>query len=338
MKKKLLALTLVLVLVGGLVAGCGSDQDTSEEAGLNIGLVTDTGGLGDESFNDSANAGLDRAVEDFGVKKTVLEPSKEDDYYGYLKSLSEDESDLTFAVGYKLQKAVEKAAETFPDSKFAIIDSVVEADNVMSINFAEHEGSFLVGAIAGLKTETDTIGFIGGVEGDLIKKFEYGFRAGVKATNPDAEVIVNYAGTFGDVGLGKEIALAEHAKGADVIYHAAGGVGIGLINAAKENDFWAIGVDQDQSALAPDNVLCSMTKRVDNAVYAAIKKLKNDNFESGIVRFNLENDGVGYSDDAGNLTDELKQTADKYKAAIKNGEFEVPQDKEEFEAFEAPEL
>jgi basic membrane protein A len=214
----------------------------------------------------------------------------------------------------------------------------VDAPNVASLTFAEHEGSFLVGTIAGTATETDVVGFIGGLKFPLIEKFEYGFRAGVKAVNPDAEVLVNYADSFEDAAKGKEIALVQNQSGADIIFHAAGGVGVGLIQAAEEQDFWAIGVDQDQSRLAPDNVLCSMIKRVDVATFTISEEVINGNFQPGVRVFDLHNEGVGYSDDAGNLTDELKAVADQYKEMIKAGDFVVPQTADEFEAFEAPAL
>ena len=236
------------------------------------------------------------------------------------------------------------AAKQFPEQKFAVVDTVILDENekpipnVASLTFAEHEGSFLVGTIAGLTTKTNKIGFIGGMKFPLIQKFEYGFRAGVKAVNPDAEVIVNYADSFEDSAKGKEIALAQNQMGADVIYHAAGAVGVGLIQAAEEKGFWAIGVDKDQSDLAPENVLCSMIKRVDTATYSITKLVKEGKFEGKIFVYDLKNDGVGYSDKAGNLTDELKNTADKYKKAIIDGKIVVPSTEEEFNAFEVPQI
>lgn len=332
--KKIVSLALILVLVSGLIVGCSGASDE----GKVVGMITDTGGLGDQSFNDSAWAGVERAEEEYGISKKVLESDTADDYYPNLTSFAKEGTDLTIGVGFLFNESMKKAAEKFPENNFAIVDSVVDADNVASLTFAEHEGSFLVGVIAGLQTENDKVGFIGGLEMPLIKKFEYGFRAGVKTVNPDAEVLVNYADSFEDAAIGKEIAISQNNDGADVIYHAAGGVGVGLMNAAKERDFWAIGVDKDQSALAPENVLCSMVKRVDNAVFQTIEKVEKGTFEGGITTFDLASNGVGYSDDAGNLTDELKEAADKYKEAIANGEFSVPSTEEEFNSFEAPEL
>lgn len=334
MGRKVLKVLLVVLLIGMLTVGCTST--TSEKKVM--GMITDTGGLGDQSFNDSAWLGLQNAEKDFGIERKVLESESADDYSPNLTSFAEEKVDLIYGVGFLFAESMKAAADKFTDQKFAIIDSVVDAPNVASITFAEHEGSFLVGVIAGLQTETNKIGFIGGMELPLIKKFEYGFRAGVKSVNPDAEVIVNYAGNFEDSAKGKEIALAQHQAGADVIFHAAGGVGIGLINAAKEQGFWAIGVDQDQSALAPNNVLCSMVKRVDVGVYEVAKSVIDGKFEGGVKEFKIANDGVGYSDKAGNLTQELKDAAEKYKTAIKDGKFTVPQTEEEFNAFVVPSL
>lgn len=331
--RKALALLLVVMLVGGMFVGCGSSEDK-----VTVGMITDTGGLGDQSFNDSAWAGLERAEKDLGVEIKVLESETADDYFPNLTSFSEAKVDLAIGVGFLFNESMLQAAEKFPEQKFAIVDSVVEADNVASLTFAENEGSFLVGVIAGLQTETNKVGFIGGMKFPLIEKFEYGFRAGVKAVNPEAEVFVNYADSFEDSAKGREIAIVQNQKGADVIFHAAGGVGVGLIKAADEKGFWAIGVDQDQSALSPERVLCSMIKRVDTATFETAKAVKDGTFAGGIKVFNIANEGVGYSDNAGNLTDELKAAADKYKAAIAEGKFVVPGTKEEFEAFEAPEL
>ena len=331
--KKVLSLLLVVLMVGSMLAGCAA-----EEQGSVVGMITDTGGLGDQSFNDSAWAGMTQAEEEFGVAKKVLESDTADDYFPNLVSFAEEKTDLVIGVGFLFNEAMTQAAEKFPEQKFALIDSVVEADNVASLVFAENEGSFLVGVIAGMQTETNKVGFIGGMKFPLIEKFEYGFRAGVKAVNPEAEVFVNYADSFEDAAKGKEIALVQHQKGADVIFHAAGGVGVGLIQAAQEEGFWAIGVDQDQSALSPSNVLCSMIKRVDNAVYQTIKAVQEGNYTGGVTVFDLKADGVGYSDNAGNLTDELKAAADKYTDAIKAGTFAVPGTQAEFDAFEVPAL
>lgn len=337
MFKRNLALALAVVLVMSIVAGCAGGGN--EGANAKVGMITDTGGLGDQSFNDSAYDGLQRAEEEFGVEVSVLESSTADDYGPNLTSFAEENMDLTIGVGFLFEESMKTAADQFPEKNFAIVDAVVDKPNVASLTFKEHQGSFLVGVIAAQATETNKIGFIGGQEFPLIQKFEYGFRAGVKSVNPDAEVIVNYANSFEDAAKGKEIAKAQHDLGADVIYHAAGGVGLGLMEAAEEEDFWAIGVDKDQSGLAPENVLCSMVKRVDNATFLITESIVNENFEGGkVYSYGLADDGVGVSDEAGNLPSEYKELSDKYKKAIVDGEFEVPSTPEEFDAWEVPEI
>lgn len=333
MSKKIMSLMLVVVLVASMLAGCASSSEK-----MVIGMITDTGGLGDQSFNDLAWAGLEKAEKELKIERKVLESESADDYLPNLTSFSEEKVNLTIGVGFLFNEAMAQAADKFPEQNFAIVDSVVDKPNVASITFAEHEGSFLVGVIAGMATKTNKVGFIGGMEMPLIKKFEYGFRAGVKTVNPSAEVFVNYADSFEDAAKGKEIAISQHNKGADVIYHAAGGVGVGLIQAAEELNFWAIGVDKDQSALAPKNVLASMNKRVDTAVFGVVKSVVDGTFKGGVLTFNAANDGVGYSDAAGNLTPELKEAADKYLNAIKEGKFTVPSTEEEFNSFQAPTL
>lgn len=333
MSKKMMSLMLVIVLVASMLAGCAGSKEK-----MVVGMITDTGGLGDQSFNDLAWAGLEKAEKELKIERKVLESESADDYQPNLTAFAEEKTNLTIGVGFLFNEAMAQAADKFPEQNFAIVDSVVEKANVASITFAENEGSFLVGVIAGKTTKTNKIGFIGGMEFPLIKKFEFGFRAGVKSVNPTAEVFVNYADSFEDAAKGKEIAISQHNKGADVIYHAAGGVGVGLIQAADELGFWAIGVDKDQSQLAPENVLCSMNKRVDNAVFEVVKTVVDGTFKGGVLTFNIANAGVGYSDNAGNLTPELKEAADKYSKAIGEGKFTVPGTEEEFNSFQAPTL
>lgn len=347
MNKKVLALLLVGALVAGSLVGCSKPAAeapaTTEPAPaaaekMVMGMITDTGGLGDESFNDLAWAGLERAEKELAVERKSLQSQTVEDYLPNLTTFAEEKVNLVIGVGFLFDKTMAQIADKFPEQKFAIVDSVVDKPNVASITFAEQEGSFVVGVIAGLTTKTNKIGFIGGIEMPLIQKFEYGFRAGVKAVNPKAEVFVQYAGNFDDSAKGKEIAFIQNQKGADVIYHAAGGVGVGLMQAAKEKNFWAIGVDKDQSKLAPKNVLCSMNKKVDEAVFAVTKSVVDGTFKGGVLAFNAANNGVGYSDNAGNLPAETKTEADKWLQAIKDAKFAVPSTKEEFEKFEVPTL
>ena len=233
--------------------------------------------------------------------------------------------------------AITEAAANNPDTTFAIVDSVVEADNVASLVFAEEQGSFLVGAAAALKTQTGTIGFIGGVENDLIKKFEAGYAAGAQAVNPDIEILVNYISQppdfsgFSDPARGKEIAASQYEAGADIIYSAAGGSGLGAFEAAAEagapGDVWAIGVDSDQYNLVSEElqpyILTSMLKKVDVATFETIKVFCEGGDAGGVQVFDLSVDGVGYST-TGGFVDDITADLDAFKEQIISGEIEVP--------------
>ena len=335
---------VAIIVVSGLVAtACGGGGETAGggegDSDFKAAIVTDTAGLGDQSFNDSANRGLQQAGSELGIATQVYETSQPSDYEPSLQRAPSQGNDITFAIGFLMTDALTNVAGQNADAKYAIIDSVVEADNVASILFKEEEGSFLVGALAGLMTESDKIGFIGGLEVPLIKKFEAGFRAGVETVNPDAQVLVTYAGDFGDPGKGKEIALSQYAEGADVIYHASGGTGLGLFQAAQEKGpgFWAIGVDSDQYELAPDNTLTSMMKQVDVAVFETIKAAHEGNFQPGTTVFGLKEGGVGLAPTTSNNTpqeviDQVNALGDRIIA----GEFTVPTTEEELENFTPP--
>lgn len=369
-KKKIIALLTAVSMVGALFVGCGTatnkegegnKQETKQEekkaekieTKVTVGLSTDEGGRGDKSFNDSAIAGLDKIQGEYTVEPNILEAKKVDDYEPFLQTLAED-NELVFGVGFKMQKILEKVAEANPDTKFAIIDAVVEKPNVVSITFAEHEGSFLMGVIAGKTTKTNKVGFIGGVDMPLIQKFEAGFIAGVKSVNPEAAADllsrknVRYTGNFGDSKAGEEAAKQLYNGGIDVIYHAAGGCGIGLIKVAHDlraqnEDVWAIGVDQDQALTLPDYadaLLSSMMKRVDNGTYYVSKDLIEGNFKGGeVVSYSLADDGVGMAETTkDNTAPEVMELAEKYKKAIVDGTVKVPSTLEDLKVFEPVEV
>ncbi len=334
-------LLVLMVLVGLFVNACGGGDDKAGDGddSFKAAIVTDTAGLGDQSFNDSANRGLEKAGSELGIETQVYETSQPSDYEPSLSRAPSQGNDITFAIGFLMTDALTNAVAQNASAKYAIIDSVVEADNVASLNFKEEEGSFLVGAVAGLMTKSNKVGFIGGLEVPLIKKFEVGFKAGVMSVNPDAEILVTYAGSFNDPGKGKEVALSQYANGADVIYHASGGTGLGLFQAAQEKGagFWAIGVDSDQYELAPENTLTSMMKWVDVAVFETIKAAKEGNFKPGIVVFGLKENGVGLAPTTSKNTpkevvDQVKALGDKIIA----GEFTAPTTDEELENFTPP--
>ena len=338
MRKRIFGLS-VLAALSLLVAGCGGGDDTS------VYLVFDIGGRGDQSFNDSAAAGLDRATEELGIAASELEPTAGGENRDEVLNLAaEDGAQLVFGVGFLFTDAIAAAAETHPDTNFGLIDGFVPeltADsNLVSLGFAEHEGSFLVGAAAALKTQTGKVGFIGGVEIDLIKRFEAGFVAGVRHIDPGIEIDVKYISQppdfagFTDPAKGKEIGAAMYQAGADVVYHAAGSSGGGLFQSAKEQSegtgshVWAIGVDSDQYLTAGDDfqpyILTSMLKRVDVAVFETISTLVDDSFDGGYRTFDLSVDGVGYATSGGHVAD-IADQLDDLKAQVISGAITGPQ-------------
>jgi basic membrane protein A len=300
-----MALTLALVAVGCGGSGGGGEGGSSSDA--RPGLVLDVGGLGDDGFNDSAYAGLKRAEKDFGVKGDYLESTAPTDYTDNLTQLAENGFDPVIGVGFLMTEDLATVSKQFPDTQFAIVDSVVDTPNTMDLVFREQEGSYLAGIVAGLMTQEKTeytnpddkvVGFLGGQTGPLIGKFEAGYVAGVKAVCPDCKVLVQYAGAspeaFNDPAKGKEISLQQIDQGADVIYHAAGNTGAGLFDAASQEKIFAIGVDLDQAKLFPkDPILTSVVKRVDNSVYQTIDDVsKGEKPKGTTVDLGLKEKGI----------------------------------------------
>ncbi len=281
---------VVMVLLIGLIAAPVSAQAAK------IGLIFAEGGLGDQSFNDAAYRGLKQAEKELGVDVIYVEPADIAEMEEHQRAYAELGLDLVIVIGFIHQSALTEVSADYPDVKFAIVDDVVDNPNVTSLLFEEHEGSFLVGIVAGMMTETNTVGFVGGMEVPQIRKFQVGFEEGVKWANPDAQVLVNYAGAFDDPGRGRELAISQYERGADIIYHAAGGTGSGVIDAAASNDFYAIGVDSDQDYMVPGKVLTSMIKRVDLAVYEVIKAAVEGTLEGGTWVFGVADGGVGTSE------------------------------------------
>ena len=341
------ALAAVLALTA---AACGGDDSTDEPAaeepagepagdepasGLTLGVAFDTGGRGDGTFNDAAARGADQAEADLGYTVAELEATTADDRAPNLEALSSAGNNLIVAVGFAFGDALEAVAAANPDTFYGWIDGYYDGPNIITTAFAEHEGSFLVGAAAALKSQTGKIGFIGGQEIDLIKKFEAGYIAGAKAVNPDIVVESQYLGAAGDNAAwgspdkAKEIALAWYADGADIVYTAAGGSGRGTIEAAVEagEGKWAIGVDSDEYFVdTPEQQahrLTSMLKRVDTAVFEMAKNVQAGTAAGGFYPFDLSNDGVGYATSGGYLDDIVDQLED-FKAKIVSGEIVVP--------------
>lgn len=302
-----------------------------------IGLVFDIGGLGDQSFNDSAHRGLKRAEEELGVAIEYFEPSGGSDRETGMRQYAAGKYDLVIGVGFMFSDDITKLAKQFPDVKFACVDYNLPAGetappaNLVGLRFREHEGSYLVGAIAGLTSKSKKVGFVGGMKTPLIRKFEAGYEAGVKQVCADCEILSGYAGVeptaFNDPTKGKELALTQYSRGADIIYHASGNTGTGVFNAAQQESKMAIGVDSDQYHVAPCCVLTSMLKRVDVAVFEAIKSIKEGKFEGGVREFGLGEDGVGYVYDDNNksrIPDDVKTKVDELRQKIVSGEIKVP--------------
>ncbi|HEU4512381.1 MAG TPA: BMP family ABC transporter substrate-binding protein [Nocardioidaceae bacterium] len=330
-----------------LLSACGgNDGETSTnnnggepaaQSDIKVGMAYDVGGRGDQSFNDAAAKGMDQAVEEFGMESQESEAADgepESAREERLRTFADAGYDPIIAVGFAYSAAVAKVAAEYPEVHFAIIDDEgAQADNIANLVFAEEQGSFLVGAAAALKTETDHVGFIGGVEVPLIQKFEAGFIAGAQEVNPDIKIEKTYLtqapdfSGFNDPAKGKTAAQGMFDAGADVVYHAAGGSGGGLFEAAAESDNWAIGVDSDQYELADDSVkdviLTSMLKNVDVAVFEYLTEVNDGSFPSGVVRYDLESDGVGYST-SGGFVDDIADQLDEYKQKIIDGEITVP--------------
>ncbi len=302
-----------------------------------IGLVFDVGGLGDKSFNDAAHRGLMKAKEELGVPVQYIEPGDGSDRESALRQRAAQGDKLVIGVGFIFSDDITKLAKEFPDVKFACIDyNLPEGmdkppDNLVGLRFREQEGSFLVGAIAGRVTKTKKLGFVGGMKIPLIRKFEVGYIAGVKQVCPDCKVFSGYAGTepkaFADPAKGKELAIAQYGRGADIIYHASGKTGDGVFDAAKGQNKMAIGVDSDQYNVAPCCVLTSMLKMVDVAVYDTIKKVVENKFEGGVHEFGLAEKGVGFVYDDNNkdkipqaVVDEVNELSKK----VVDGSIKVP--------------
>lgn len=322
-----------------------------EMTDVSVGLVYDIGGRGDQSFNDSAAAGIERAAAELGIAFTEASPEPDGSNRGELLQLAANEHDVVIAVGFLFEGDAAAVGAENPDTRFGVVDSAMlnfgadpvgpYGDNIAGLVFAEHEGSFLVGAAAALKSQTGTIGFIGGVAnvGGLIERFEAGFNAGARAVNPDIEIIGDYITEapdfdgFNAPDRAKEIALAMYEEGADIVYHAAGGSGAGLFQAALEQSeasgskVWAIGVDSDQYLTADagvrDYILTSMLKRVDVSIFEMIRSVIDGTMQPGPTTYNLSVDGVGYST-SGGFVDDIADQLDDLKAQIVAGDITVP--------------
>jgi basic membrane protein A len=308
----------------------------SAAAPLKVGLVFDVGGRGDKSFNDSAYRGLERAKKELGVSVEYLEPGEGADRESALRGLASGDAQVIFGIGFLFTDDITTIAKDFPGKKFACVDYAVSPDqtippNVLALKFREEEGSFLVGALAALKSKSNKIGFVGGMKMPLIKKFEAGYIAGAKYVKPKIEIFVAYAGVtanaFKNPSKGKELALSQYSKGADIIFHASGSTGLGVFEAARETNKLAIGVDSDQYSEAPGYVLTSMIKDVDVAIYETIKSVQAGTFKGGVRMLGVAEGGVSYVYDDNNrqlIGEDIHTKVEELKEKIISGDIVVP--------------
>lgn len=320
--KKLLTITAALAGMAFSSAAMAAD--------IKPAVLYDLGGKFDKSFNESAYNGAEKFKADTGVEYRDFEIQNDAQREQALRNFAKRGQNPIVAIGFSQANAIEKVAKEFPDTQFAIVDMVVELPNVRSIVFKEQEGSYIVGMLAAEASETGKVGFVGGMDIGLIRRFACGYKQGVLAANPDAEVFENMTGTTGaawnDPVKGGELAKSQFDRGADVVYHAAGGTGIGVLQAAADAGKLGIGVDSNQNALHPGSVLTSMLKRVDVAVYKAFEDARNDAWSSGVQVLGLAEGGIDWALDENNeklITPEMKASVDKAKADIIAGTIKV---------------
>lgn len=347
--KKVLALGMAAMMTISLAA-CGGSKASDDSAGdssstesksdFAVSMITDTGGINDQSFNQSAWEGLQELKEETGSEVNYIESKQASDFVTNLERLGDSGAQLLWGIGYACADAVLEAADSNPDLQYAIIDNSYEdtPDNVTGVMFQAQEPSFMVGYVAGRTTESGKVGFVGGISSGLIDQFQYGYEAGVqyaaKELGKDIEVSVQYAESFSDAAKGKAIASKMYSDGCDVIYHAAGGSGTGVIEAAKEAGQWAIGVDRDQAYLAPENVLTSALKLVGKAVKeVSLEAMNGEEIGGQTLTFGLKEDCVGISEEHGNMPEGVYEATLEIGEQIKEGKITPPSTKDEYEAF-----
>lgn len=341
--KKFVTMTMIASLLTAGITGCTNkkNNDTTNNTNNNgeysIAMITDVAGVNDHSFNQSAWEGLQKAEKDLGVKVKYLESKQDADYSTNVETLIDEEVDLIVGVGSKLAPTIEQASKDYPDQKFVIVDETYEKipSNVETVLFNAEQSAYLVGLIAGKMTKTNDIGFIGGMDISVINTFKYGYMAGVKTANSKCKLQSQYANSFTDQAKGKAIANQMISNGTDIIFIAGGDVGTGAIEAIKEANKYAIGVDRDQSDLAPNNVLTSAIKRVDIGVYETVKSFIECKFEGGSsTTYGLEQGAVGIPDTTSKLVpqDVLDYVNEEIKK-LESGEVVAPKDKAEYDKY-----
>ena len=332
--KKIATLAMATVVSASLLVGCSGNNESASDDKITVAMITAVAGVNDQSFNQSAWEGLQRAEKELGIEVKYLESKQDSDYATNIETLVDEDVDLILGVGMKLSEAIKEGSELYPEQNFVLVDEEIDASNVKNILFKAEESAYLAGLIAGKTTKTNNVGFIGGMELPVIDTFKYGYMAGVKAANPDAKVQAQYANSFTDQAKGKAIANQMYTNGADIVFTCGGDVGTGAIEAAKENGKFAIGVDRDQSDLAPQNVLTSAIKRVDAGVFETVKSYVNGTFEGGTTTtYGLEENAVGVPDTTKNLvSQDILDLVEETITKLKNKEITVPKNEEEYNA------
>ncbi len=339
-------LLIVLVVLAMVMAGCSPAATPTKAVPtaapaktLSFAMVTDQSGLGDQAFNDATWSGFEALKKDFGVTIKVVESSEQAQYVPNLSTLAEQKEDMIVGVGFLMKDAMNEVAPQYPNIHFALVDSYVNQPNVACIQFKENEGAFLMGAIAAYMSKTRKVGFVGGMETEVVKRFEAGYRAGVMTVDPKVKVLVSYAGAFNDPAKGKELALAQYHQGADVIFQVAGLTGTGVIDAAKETNKMVIGVDRDQNYLAPHNVISSMVKGLGKGVYNVGKLVVEGKFKGGSYRYGLAEGGVDIAPSTSkNVPPDILAKVKKIKQMIIDGKIKPPATLDELKTFTPPTL
>lgn len=321
-----------LILAASMVVSMAPAAVNAEERSIRVGMVTDVGGVNDQSFNQTSWEGLQAlADENDAIEVNYLESATDADYSANIQTFIDEEYDLIICVGYMLADATREAAEANPDQKFAIIDddSNADLDNVACLMFSQEQASYLVGVVAGLMTETNTIGYVQGMVSGTMNLFGYGYIAGAESVNPDVTVLQYNVNSFADSATGSAAAADMVTNGADIIYHAAGGSGAGVISACVDNGIYAIGVDTDQAYLAPETVITSAMKGVDIASQDISLAVLSGEYTGGVHRYDLTNGGVDISPTQDLLSEEVIAAVEEAKEAILSGDVVVPTTGEE---------
>lgn len=331
--KKIISLSASLVLSMSILTGCTSKKEENKEK-LSVGIVLGAGSINDQSFNQATWEGLQQAKKEFNMDVKYLESKQETEYLQNIENFIDEEIDLIIGVGYQLKDTIESAAKSYPDQKFGLLDETYDEipSNVVPVIFKEEEGAYLAGVIAAKMSQTKNIGFIGGMPAPGVVKYHYGFKYGVESTDSTIKFSEQYANSFTDQAKGKSIAKQMYAANVDTILAAAGDTGTGAIEAAKENNKYAIGVDRDQSDLAPNNVITSVLKKLNVASYNLAKDLAQGNFKGGEAKvYGLKDGAIALADNTNKLvTKEVLEEVNKVADKIKNGEIKVPNNEEEY--------